>query len=345
MIGLAITIFLVVDILLELPTGVFGDGFSRKKQAIIGTIIMFLSCIGLYLAETTTIIIVSYAIMGIGWAFFFGSREAWVVDQLKRDKKSKYITQYYARSQFFFMIGAILGPLITSLIVTNENMRIIWLIDAIITLVTIVPMMMEKEIFSKRNKFGKIFKESVKNFFSNKKLVLVGITYFISSFYLGSIVGQQPFLIFLGAPLLILGLKESVSSIVRALSLMIIGWIHKRAKLFVVLAALIQFFIMIPLIFLVEGQWVIAVILLIVPSMFAFIDPIIFGFQNKHIPNKFRSSMTSIIGTCASIGSIAGFFFGGYVLESVGPAWTIVLFSSGFLISSIIYLKLLPKSL
>lgn len=343
MINFTIMIFLIVDIVFELPTGVFGDGFSRKKQAIIGTVIMFLSCLGLYAAGTYIGIIVSYSVMGIGWAFFFGAREAWVVDQLNRSGKAKYITKYYANSQFFFMIGAILGPLTISFIVSESNLKIIWLIDAIITISTIIPMLIEKETFSKRGRFSKIFSNSLTHFLSNKKLLLIGLTYFISSFYLGSIAGQQPFLIFLGAPLFALGVKESLSSTFRALSLAFLNVL--KTKMFVVLASIIQFLIMIPLIFLARGQWSLALIILIIPSLFAFIDPIVFNFQNTQIPSKLRSSTLSMLGMCASVGAILGFLLGGYSLDTIGPAWTIVIFSLPFLLSSVIYAKLLPISL
>jgi len=345
MINFTIVAFLVVDVIFELPTGVFGDQFSRKKQAIIGTLIMFISCIGLYSSNTFTQILISYGIMGVGWAFFFGSREAWIVDQLKRSGKSEFITSYYANSQFFFMVGAIIGPLITSLVVSESNLRIIWLIDAAITLLTILPMLLENEVFSKRDNFGKIFKDSTREFFSNKKLLLIGVTCFISSFYLGSIAGQQPLLIFLGAPLFILGIKESIAGIFKAISLASVKFLGKNTRFYVVLASIMQFLVIIPLVFISSGGWLIATVLLLIPALFAFIDPVIFNFQNTQMPVKFRSSMISILGMCASIGAIIGYLIGGCALDSIGPAGTIVIFSSGFLISGIIYSKLLPKSL
>lgn len=346
-INLALLIFLVVDIIVEMPTGTYGDLASRKKQAIVGTIIMVFACLGLYFSYNALEVIVSYAVMGIGWAFFFGAREAWVVDQLKSLGKSDMLSLYYARSRIFFSIGSIVGPISASFIVHYSGMRILWLIDALITALTIVTISMDPEEKKEKNEQGFIAK--IKKSFSvinhDTKLKLVMVLYFLAGLSLGSIAGQQPYLLLLGMPLIVFGFRDALRSLLSIAGLSSHSWIKKYGKTPIIIGYIMSFIITLWLLWIKSGMWVAAMIILLLPAILEFAVPILFEYQNKLTPSDVRSSVISMTGLYTSVGTVIGYIVGGLLLDGIGPMITIVLFSVIYAAQGITFSLLLPKSL
>ncbi len=128
-------IFRLASFLFEIPSGYLSDRFSRRKVLIFGALV---NCIGftvLTFAYGFWQIILGEALVGIAYALFSGTHEAYTYDLLKRNHTQKHflkemgsISTWGAAASF---IATILGPEIYKL--TNGNGAFLLGISAIFT--------------------------------------------------------------------------------------------------------------------------------------------------------------------------------------------------------------------
>lgn len=79
-IGLLFTVYGVVLVTLELPTGGLSDVLGRRVVAVAGTVLHLVSCIGFALAESVGAFLVAILVYGLGRTLDSGPVEAWYVD-------------------------------------------------------------------------------------------------------------------------------------------------------------------------------------------------------------------------------------------------------------------------
>ncbi|MBI4980176.1 MFS transporter [Candidatus Woesearchaeota archaeon] len=346
MINLALFLFLVVDVIFEIPTGAIGDFFGRKTQAIIGTIILAGGGFALYFSNNGLQVILSFAGIGIGWAFFYGAREAWVVDKLKLSGKENCIQNFFAHSQFFFTFGGIIGFVAASYLATIYNLRILWLIDALVTLIILIPLILEKEVKPADNGMSiiKIIRETITLIRNNSNLLILMLISFFTAFNIGVVAGYQPFLLVLGMPLFFFGIKEALKSVFSGVSFLFSHKFTNFPKQILVVTSILSTVFIIPLLFVQEDQWIIAFVLTLLPAFLVVSEPLRFDYQNTFISPHLRSSTLSVFGLATSLGNIFGYLLGGFALDYWGPQIAIVGFSFVFLINAALYLKLPFKS-
>jgi len=346
MINFALFLFLVVDVIFEIPTGALGDMIGRKTQAIIGTIILAGGGLALYFSNSALHVILSFAGIGVGWAFFYGSREAWVVDKLKLIGKESYIQKFFSHSQFFFTLGGIVGFIFSSYVATLYNLRTLWLIDAVVTLIILLPLLLEKEIklTNKGISLFEIIRETVVLVKNNSTLFILVLISFFTSFNIGVVAGYQPFLLALGMPLFFFGIREALRSVFSGVSFLFSHKFNNIPKQTLIVTSILNTLFVIPLIFLHKSQWIIAFGLTLLPAFLVISEPLRFDYQNNFIPSHLRSSTLSVFGLAISLGNILGYLLGGLALDHWGPQIAIVAFSLVFLINAVLYLKLPFKS-
>ncbi len=114
------TVLEVSYFLLEIPTGVVADVYSRRLSIIIG---YTLAGIGFGLTGMTTsflVILLCQVIWGGGYTFLSGATEAWIADELLHEGRvpaetatanadQQTLSQIYLRGSQFGYIGALLG--------------------------------------------------------------------------------------------------------------------------------------------------------------------------------------------------------------------------------------------
>jgi DHA3 family tetracycline resistance protein-like MFS transporter len=95
----------VTAFLLEVPTGIIADLYSRKLSVIIGT---FLFGIG-FLVEAWRpvfgIVLLAQVVWGSAWTFISGAHEAWITDEVGVSK----VGSVFLRGSQFYQAGNLLG--------------------------------------------------------------------------------------------------------------------------------------------------------------------------------------------------------------------------------------------
>ncbi|GAA3961123.1 MFS transporter [Actinoplanes auranticolor] len=100
-------------VLFEVPTGIVADSWGRRASYLLGTVT---------LAATTVLYVwlwrvegpfwawaVSSALIGLGFTFFSGATEAWLVDALRATGYTGSLDAVFARGQVFMGVGMLVG--------------------------------------------------------------------------------------------------------------------------------------------------------------------------------------------------------------------------------------------
>src|SRR4051812_37176187 len=100
-------------VVFEVPTGIVADSWGRRASYLLGTVT---------LAVTTALYVwlwriegpfwawaVSSALIGLGFTFFSGATEAWLVDALRATGHTGSLDEVFARGQVFTGVGMLVG--------------------------------------------------------------------------------------------------------------------------------------------------------------------------------------------------------------------------------------------
>ncbi len=107
--------FTLGEVLFEVPTGVVADTFGRRTSYLLGSATLFVSTLlyllmwrvhGPFWAWAVTSIL-----LGLGFTFFSGATEAWLVDGLKFAKYSGTLESAFAKGQIAGGVAMLTGTL------------------------------------------------------------------------------------------------------------------------------------------------------------------------------------------------------------------------------------------
>jgi DHA3 family tetracycline resistance protein-like MFS transporter len=102
--------------LLEVPTGVIADSYSRRASVILGLLVSGLSAIVVGITHEYAVILAASALWGLGSALMSGAYEAWITDEHGLDG----ITGVFLRGSQFAYSGAILGAILGVAVATQD---------------------------------------------------------------------------------------------------------------------------------------------------------------------------------------------------------------------------------
>lgn len=98
-------------VLLEIPTGVLADHWSRKNMLIIGGLCKALGYITWFFSEGFTLFALGFILWGISESFCSGSEESLLFDNLKTKNEEEVFGKVYGKGNFFSSIGVALSCL------------------------------------------------------------------------------------------------------------------------------------------------------------------------------------------------------------------------------------------
>lgn len=116
---LAGTVVEIVSFLFEIPTGIVADVYSRKLSVMIGLVLIGLGFTIEGLFPVFSVILIAQVVLGIGFTFVSGAREAWIADEAGEREAGK---AFFKGSQMG-LIGSFIGIAI-SMLLANINIRL-----------------------------------------------------------------------------------------------------------------------------------------------------------------------------------------------------------------------------
>jgi len=152
-IGLHETIFALVIVLFELPTGALADLIGRRKTLIISCILHGIGFTAIGLMSLPVHYYMIALIMGIAWSFVSGADVALLYDSVKKLNRTKDYKKIRGKinafNQFALIIGVFLGPFLFTI-----NHRLGFLVTGIVYLAAAVIVYSMVEPYKPRRKIS-----------------------------------------------------------------------------------------------------------------------------------------------------------------------------------------------
>lgn len=246
--GLSITEAFIVNgafsagyFLFEVPTGVIADSAGRRVSYLLGAVTLLLTTVGYYFLWSTQAglllwVLVSIGI-GLGFTFFSGATEAWVIDALHATGFEGEIDDVFGARQaaygLAFLIGILLGGLLAQI-----NLGVPYLVRSavLVALIAFVTLRMREVGFSPDRSqkvwegVRRILRNSVEHGFRNRpmRLLILGAPFTVGVFF-WVFYAFQPYVLELAADESAVYLA-AVAAAVFAFAQMAGGWSVSRVR-------------------------------------------------------------------------------------------------------------------
>lgn len=350
---LANAFFTAGMVIFEVPTGIVADTFGRRVSYLLGTITLALSTwLYLYMWQIHGPFwgwAASSIFLGLGFTFFSGALEAWLVDALKATNFKGSLDGVFAKGQIVGGIAMLTGSIAGGVIAQFGNLGIPYILRAgILILNFFVAFFLMKDLGFTPKKPKQPFKE-MKTIFVNsidqglKKPAVrwimlaapftAGVSFYI--FY-----ALQPFLLELYGD----EKAYSIAGLVAALtaSAQIAGGIFSTQirKLFnrrtsALLVGTLLAVIILIVVATANSFWIATIFIFFWALLFAALSPIRQAYLNGLIPSEQRATVLSFDSLMGSSGGIV-------IQPILGRAADVWNYSTSYVIGSFFQLAALP---
>jgi MFS transporter, DHA3 family, tetracycline resistance protein len=110
------TVFEATIFLLEIPTGVLADTYSRRASVILGMLLEGVAAIAIGLTESYPLLIAASMLWGVAATCWSGAYEAWITDEVGVER----VGRVFLRNAQFGYAGAIVGALLGVAVATID---------------------------------------------------------------------------------------------------------------------------------------------------------------------------------------------------------------------------------
>ena len=126
--------FTVGMVIFEIPTGVIADTRGRQFSYVLGAATLILSTVLYWVMWQVHAPLVGWAIasimLGLGFTFFSGATEAWLVDALKATGFTGHLEHIFGRAQSVGGVATLVGTVAGGLIAQVTNLGVPYIIRA-----------------------------------------------------------------------------------------------------------------------------------------------------------------------------------------------------------------------
>ncbi|MFP3464185.1 MFS transporter [Leifsonia sp. SIMBA_070] len=309
-------------VVFEIPTGVVADTVGRKASYLLGTITLSVTT-GLYWmlwlwhAPFVWWAIVS-ALLGLGFTFFSGAVDAWLVDALAFAKYAGSLEAVFGRGLVVTGISMFAGSVLGGIIAQATNLGVPFLLRAGVLVVMLVfaaivmkdlgftPDHSMRPVAATRN----VLKQSIDHGLRRRSVRWVILSApFASGVGIYAFYALQPYLLELygdKTAYSIAGLAAAILSLAQiaggVLSARVRGLFAKRTTT-VIGASLVSILILVAL-GLTSLFWLAVVFLVIWGFVFAVAGPVRQAYLNDMIPSKQRATVLSFDSLFGSLGGV-----------------------------------------
>ena len=308
--------------LFEIPTGVVADSRGRRTSFLWGTITLA-AATGLYVllwqldSPFVWWAIVSM-LLGLGYTFFSGATEAWLVDALTATKFDGMLEAVFARGQVvsgvFMLVGSVAGGYIAQL----TNLGVPYVVRAAILAVMFVIALLLMRDLGFTPERGKTVGAEVKSIVSSSvqyglKVPAIRAT-MLSGFFLGGIgvytfYALQPYLLELWGNPEAYGIAGLVAAIVAGATIvgglitpLVRRWFARRTSVLILMAALGV--ALMAGVGLAANFWAVIVLIVLASLADAAAEPVRRAYLNGMIPSQQRATILSFDSLINSAGGI-----------------------------------------
>jgi MFS family permease len=318
------------QLLFEIPTGTFADGYSRKYSIILGCFIIFFSSILIPFTTNFFLVFLCFMLMGIGETFISGADEALIINRLNTVNRKDLHHEYFIKSKSFMALGAVFAPIFAALLIKLYSLKILWILYGVgYFIVSIIFLFFVDEIFIKRKINSMAFIK--KSYHSSKMsfvLLIRNKAIFFSMtaglfliFMMASSIGVPPFLVNLGMEEYQLGYFYSITaafSIVMSFSSRF--FTNLKPKNVMSIIVLINIALYLFLLFIHPPFFILASAIFITKNgLLSLGSPILSTFIHNSIPEKIRATTMSTANMINEFFAIISSLLVGLCFDSFEP--------------------------
>lgn len=309
-------------VLFEVPTGVIADLHGRKLSYLLGVITLALSTLlYLYMWRVSAPFwawALTSLFLGLGFTFFSGASQAWLVDALAHSGFKEKLESVLARGEIVEGGAMLIGSVAGGVLAQQTNLGVPYLVRAgLLGINFVLALLLMKDLGFKpasgRNpvrEVKKILKNSVKYGLRNPPVRWImlaapftgGIT--IYAFY-----AMQPYLLELYGDKSAYGVAGLAAAIVAGAQIaggLLVPYLGKvfRRRTSVLLVCEALSVVVLAAVGLAPNFWVVVVLLVLWGLMFAAVQPIRQAYLNALIPSEQRATVLSFDSLFSSTGGV-----------------------------------------
>lgn len=309
-------------VLFEIPTGVVADLRGRRASFLLGTLTLALSTMLYLLMWQMTVPFWAWAgasfLLGLGFTFFSGATEAWLVDALKFTGYVGRLESVFAKGQIAQGVAMLTGSVLGGVVAQVSNLGVPYIIRAGILVITFMVAWLLMKDLGFKPRSGKhpirevkvVFDASLKHGLRNPRVRWMMLT---SPFLIGVVAyafyAMQPYLLELYGDenaYGVAGLAAALlagAQIAGGLLVPHIGRLFRR-RTSVVILGLTVLAAALLLMGLVATFWAALVFIVIYGLMFSVVMPVKQAYINSQIPSEQRATVLSFDSLLGSAGGV-----------------------------------------
>lgn len=350
---LANAFFTLGFVIFEVPTGVIADTLGRRVSYLLGCLTLAVST-ALYLLMWQIHgpffgWALSSILLGLGYTFFSGALEAWLVDALHATKFKGSLDGVFAKGQIVGGAAMLTGSVLGGVIAQFSNLGIPYVLRSVVLLINFATafFLMKDLGFAPKNtthylkEMKGIFKASIDNGLKNppvkwfmiSSIFITGVSFYI--FY-----ALQPFLLNLygdKTAYTIAGLIAAitaVSNIAGGFAAPFIKRLFGKRTSALIVGGLFTAVILL-LVSLTSNFWIALILIFLWGLLFAGLSPIRQAYINGIIPSSQRATVLSFDSLVGSSGGV-------FIQPALGKIADIYNYSASYMVAGIIQMGSLP---
>lgn len=314
--------FTVGLVLFEIPTGVLADARGRRLSYLVGTITLIVSTL-LYLLMWRVHApfwawALTSAFLGLGFTFFSGAVQAWLVDALKASGFDGKLEAVFAKGEIAEGVAMLTGSVAGGFIAQTTNLGVPYILRAIVLGITFVAaflLMRDVGFEPKRGRHPleetkRILRDSLEHGLGNPPVRWVMLAaLFTDGVSIYAFYAMQPYLLELyGNPQAygIAGLAAAIVAGAQIAGGLIVPYVTRlfSRRTTVLLAATITSVVILALIGTIANFWVAIALLVVWALMFATVSPVRQAYLNGLIGSERRATILSFDSLLGSAGGV-----------------------------------------
>lgn len=339
--------FTAGQVLFEVPTGVVADTKGRRLSFLLGTVTLIISTLIYLVMWKISAPFWGWAVtsmfLGLGFTFFSGATDAWLVDALKATQFKGELDSVFAKGQIVIGIGMLTGSVAGGIIAQYTNLGVPYILRSIVLVIDFVA------AFCLMSDIGFQPKHAKSTFIEVKKILSASVDYglknppvrwiilaapFASGVSIYAFYALQPYLLKLyGNPTAysVAGVVAGIVAVAQITGGLVVPYmrkIFKRRTSLLLTGAVINTALLIIIGF-TANFWLVIALIVLWALVFAATVPVRQAYINGLIPSAQRATVLSFD---SMMGSSGGVVFQP-ILGKVADVWS---YSASYMVGGII---------
>lgn len=358
--GLSITaafvanaIFSAGQVIFEVPTGVVADTMGRRTSYLLGTLTLAVSTL-LYLMAWQVhasfwVWAVTSALLGLGFTFFSGATEAWLVDALAATGYQGNLESVFARGQIMGGIAMLTGSVAGGLVAQVTNLGVPYILRCLALMATFAIALVYMRDLGFTPERGKramdnvrhVLRTSIQSGLKNPPVKWVMLTApFAGGVGIFAFYAAQPYLLQLYGSehaYAVAGLAAAIVAGAQILGGLAVPFVRRlfQRRTTALMAGVVASATVLGFIGVTHNFWLAIALLVIWGLVFAAVTPIRQAYLNGLIPSQQRATVLSFDNLMSSGGGVVV----QPVLGKVADVWG---YGASYLVSGLVQILALP---